>query len=66
MDEIEKDGKRYTYFKDLAAITGYDAEYLRKLAKAKKVDALQIGTAWMINRESVDRYKSGYKSRRPR
>lgn len=65
MDEIEKDGKVYVYYRLLSTQTGYEAEYLRKLAKAAKVDATQVGSAWMINRESLETYQQAQKNRHP-
>jgi len=65
MDVIEKDGKTYTYFRLLSEETGYDTEYLRKLAKAAKVDAIRVGSSWMINRASLEEYQAAQKNRHP-
>ena len=65
MDEIEKDGKTYTYFQAVAKATGYDGDYLRKLAKSGKIDAIRVGSAWMINLPSLEAYQMAQKNRRP-
>jgi len=65
LDEIQRDGKTYTTLTALAARTGYDREYLRKLAKSAKVDAIQIGSAWLINAESLGDYQESRSNRKP-
>lgn len=65
MDEIEQNGKKYTYFRVIAEAKEYDADYLRRLAKSGKIDAIRIGSAWMINRESLEEYQKAQKNRHP-
>lgn len=65
MDEIERDGKTYTYFQAAAKSKGYDGDYLRRLAKSGKIDAIRVGTAWMIHLPSLDSYQQAQKNRRP-
>lgn len=65
MDEIEQNGKKYVYFQVAAQLTGYESGYLRKLARTGKIDAVRVGTAWMINLESLDEYQRAYKNRHP-
>ncbi len=65
MVEIQHDGKTYVTLDALEQRTGYDREYLRKMAKSGKVDALRLGSAWLINPQDLERYRSERKSRGP-
>jgi hypothetical protein len=57
MDEITIDGKHYVTLQKASEGTDYDREYLRKLAKAKKINAVQIGSVWMVNIDSITLYR---------
>lgn len=65
MDAIQRNGKTYLSLDDLAARTGYDREYLRKLAKSGKVDAFQVGATTLMNPDDLERYRHGRSSRGP-
>jgi excisionase family DNA binding protein len=65
MAEIQINGKTYTPLSDLAESTHYNYDYLRRIAKAGKVDAVQIGSAWLINRDDLNRYAGEVKNRGP-
>jgi hypothetical protein len=65
MGEVVVNGKTYLPLDDLAARTGYDREYLRKLAKANKVDSVRIGATTLINPEDLERYREGRLNRGP-
>lgn len=65
MDEIEREGKKYVSLTKLAENSGYDREYLRKLAKSGKVDAIQIEHAWLVNPNDLKRYQAGRGNRQP-
>ena len=39
-----------------AALTGYNIQYIRRLAYEGKLDALRVGRAWLISVDSLRRY----------
>ncbi|MGD9092089.1 MAG: helix-turn-helix domain-containing protein [Anaerolineales bacterium] len=43
---------------EAAEITGYNVQYLRRLLRAGKLDALKIGQIWLVNLASVQAYFS--------
>ena len=57
MDEITIGEKLYITLERASERTKYDREYLRKLAKAKKIDAVQIGDVWMVHMNSIEAYR---------
>ncbi len=63
--ELQQNGKTYVDLATLADRTEYNYEYLRKIAKSGKVDAIQIGASWLINPADLDRYRSERKNRGP-
>lgn len=63
--EIDHGGKHYVFFHKLAADTGYDREYLRKLAKNGKVDAIQLGESWFIEANALEGYQGERGNRGP-
>jgi hypothetical protein len=65
MEEINLNGKEYVILELAARRSNYDREHLRKLAKAGKVDAVQLGETWLINLESVDIYQRAKPQRKP-
>lgn len=65
MGEVVVNGKTYLPLDDLARRTGYDREYLRKLARAKKVDSIRIGATTLINPDDLSRYQAGRLNRGP-
>jgi 2,4-dienoyl-CoA reductase-like NADH-dependent reductase (Old Yellow Enzyme family) len=65
MVQVQQNGKTYVDLASLASDSGYDYEYLRKIAKAGKVDSIKIGASWMMNPEDLERYKSARKNRGP-
>lgn len=65
MDEITTNGKIYTDLGVVAGRTGYDREYLRKLAKRGAVDAVQAGETWFIDQEDLQRYRDERPQRKP-
>jgi hypothetical protein len=65
MVEVQQNGKTYVDLASLALKTEYNYEYLRKIAKAGKVDSIKIGASWMMNPEDLDRYRDERKNRGP-
>jgi len=57
MDTITIGDKLYVTLERAAEQTHYDREYLRKLAKAQKLDAVQIGTEWLVYVDSIAAYQ---------
>ncbi len=51
---------------EAARLTGYNLEYIRRLVRAKKIEAKKWGRDWMISRASILRYKEMEKRRGPR
>ena len=43
---------------EAAALTGYSAPYMRQLVKNGNVEGRKVGRDWLVNRESVRRYKA--------
>ena len=39
--------------KDASELSGYSADYLSKLARAKKISGTQVGRNWLVNKESL-------------
>jgi len=37
-------------------LTGYNAEYIRRLVRSKKIEAQKFGTLWQIDRKSLFSY----------
>jgi excisionase family DNA binding protein len=37
-------------------LTGYNAEYIRRLVRSKKIEAQKFGTLWQIDRKSLVSY----------
>lgn len=65
MDEITVNQKVYITLDRAAGDTEYDREYLRKLARSKKIDGIQIGDTWMVNLDSIYAYRDAKPQRRP-
>ncbi len=65
MSEVQQNGKTYVTLDDLEGQTGYDREYLRKLAKAGKVAGIRIGATWLVAPEDLEHYKNGRSNRGP-
>jgi len=42
--------------KTAAEITGYNVQYLRRLLRAEKLDAIKIGQVWLVNLVSLQNY----------
>jgi len=49
---------------EAAAISGYSKNFLRILARQKKIAAVKVGNIWLINRESLSAYRAEVSSRR--
>ncbi len=41
---------------EAAAQTGYSAEYLRRLIRASKIEAVKVGSVFLIRAESLNQY----------
>jgi hypothetical protein len=65
IDEFSIGGVIYVVLSKLAEQTGYDREYLRRLAKSGKIDAIQVDNSWIINPEDLARYQHGRANRQP-
>ena len=37
-------------------ISGYNAQYLRRLLRSGKLDGIQVGQVWLINLDSLNTY----------
>jgi len=42
--------------KEASGISGYNEEYLRRLIRQGKIEAVKIGPAYLIRAESLERY----------
>ena len=42
--------------KTASEITGYNVQYLRRLLRARSLEALKIGQVWLINLVSLEEY----------
>jgi len=40
----------------VAEVTGYNDQYLRRLLRAGRLDAIKIGQVWLVNLESLEAY----------
>jgi excisionase family DNA binding protein len=49
-------GKDLITIKDASERTGYNPEYLRRLIRQGKVDAEKLGTVYLVDVNSLDRY----------
>lgn len=38
------------------AYSGYSPQYLRRLLRNSKLDALKVGQVWLINKDGLDAY----------
>ena len=43
---------------EAAEITGYNAQYLRRLLRAEKLEAIKVGQIWLIEMASMQTYFS--------
>ena len=43
---------------EAAEITGYNTQYLRRLLRARKMEAIKIGQIWLVNLASLQVYFS--------
>jgi hypothetical protein len=53
-------------YKDLASVAEtrrYNPEYLRRIVKEGKIDAVQIGSAWVIHEPDLARYEGERRNR---
>jgi excisionase family DNA binding protein len=41
---------------EASEITGYNVQYLRRLLRAEKLDAIKVGQIWLINLASLQIY----------
>jgi excisionase family DNA binding protein len=41
---------------EASEITGYNVQYLRRLLRAEKLDAIKVGQIWLINLASLQAY----------
>lgn len=48
---------------DASKLTGYRMEYVRQLAREKKVDSKKFGHAVMISRDSIMKHKEEQKEK---
>jgi len=53
MDELQG----WVCTKKAVSLTGYSADYARRLARRGKVEARKVGRDWLIKRESLLAYK---------
>ena len=43
---------------EAATITGYNVQYLRRLLRAEKLEAIKVGQIWLVNLTSMQAYFS--------
>ena len=43
---------------EAAEITGYNTQYLRRILRARKLEAIKIGQIWLVNLASLQAYFS--------
>lgn len=64
-EEIVIGGVSYVTLDYASKSSGYDREYLRKLAVAKKIIGTRVGESWVVNLKSIEDYKNGKPQRKP-
>ena len=55
--------EKWVTTKEAIRITGYNAEYIRRLLRSGKVNGAKWGREWMIDRESLLAYEQGSERR---
>ncbi len=55
--DITIDGVSHISSKDAATLTGYSADYLDQLCRAKKIRSRLLGHAWYIDKEDLLAYR---------
>lgn len=48
--------EKHITIKTACEITGYNVQYLRRLLRAGRLEAIKIGQVWLINLESLENY----------
>ena len=48
--------EKYITVQAAAEISGYNAQYLRRLLRAEKLDSVKVGQMWLIKLESLESY----------
>ena len=54
---MAKEKEDWISIEDAAHLTGYTGDYVRKLAKAKKITARKIVIVWQVSQASLLKYK---------
>ena len=66
MQTIIIQGHEYINIKIARSLTGYDETYLQKLAAKGAIEAVKIGRAWAIRKDSLMHYKNRHGDKKPR
>ncbi|HNC32257.1 MAG TPA: helix-turn-helix domain-containing protein [Cyclobacteriaceae bacterium] len=53
---MNKDSEEWITTADAKALTGYNAEHIRRLVRAGKIKAKKWGKEWMIERNALLKY----------
>lgn len=53
---VEIEGKKFQNVKDASELTSYSRDYIGRLAREKKIDAVQIGRQWYVSVSSLQSY----------
>jgi excisionase family DNA binding protein len=53
----------YMTLRQAIRFSGYNDQYLRRLAKEGRIHALKFGLAWMISRQSLEAFMSNASSK---
>ena len=55
-DSLEIDGKTYLSVKEACSTFSYSRDHVTRLAKTRKIVALQVGRKWFVRKESLQSY----------
>lgn len=53
---VEIDGKKFQNVSEAAKLAGYSRDYIGRLAREKKIGAIQIGRQWFVSLPSLQKY----------
>lgn len=66
MQTIIIQGKEHVNTKIAKSLTGYDETYIQKLAANGTIEAVKIGRAWAVQKESLLKYKNKHNGVKPK
>lgn len=57
MEHLDLDGKRYVKVSSAARETGYTADYIGQLCRARKIDAKLVGRTWYVAADEINDHR---------